>query len=172
MKVLVAGLGLLAALALLVLLVGWLLPVRHRVSGQAEIPASPESVYATIEDVERYPTWRAKVRKVEHVVTEAAVRSYREFSDGGAILYVVDEAQPSRRRVTRIADDRLPFGGTWTFELAPTANGTAVHITEDGAVYHPLFRFMSTFVFSQHATIDGYLTDLGRKFGAVVLITR
>ena len=43
-------------------------------------------------------------------------------------------------------------------------------ITEDGEVYHPLYRFMSRFVFGHTTTIDRYLTDLGRKLGHPVEI--
>ena len=65
----------------------------------------------------------------------------------------------------------MPFGGTWTYELTPTAGGTSLRITEDGEVYNPVFRFMSRFVFTHHATIDTYLTDMGKRLGAVPVIT-
>ena len=53
--------------------------------------------------------------------------------------------------------------------MAHVAGGTALRITEDGEVYNPLFRFMSQFVFGHHATVDTFLTDLGRKFGSVTV---
>lgn len=174
MKPVLVVFGILVVVALLIVLVGWSLPVRHRVSRQATFAASPDAVYAVIADVEQFPAWRSKVTRVEIVASATGARSFREFGDDGAILYVVDEAVPGRRLVTRIADDSLPFGGTWTFELAPVANaanGTTLRITEDGAVYNPVFRFVSKFIISQHATIDGYLADLGRKFGTIVVIS-
>ena len=171
MKIVLIVLGTLVAIVVIVVVVGWSLPVKHRASRQAtNLTAAPESLYATITSVEAFPTWRSKVASVARVATPTGARSYRETGDDGVILYIVDEEVPSRRLVTRIADPSLPFGGTWTFELSPSASGTTVRITEDGEVYNPVYRFMSTYLLGHHATIDTYLTDLGRKFGATVAI--
>jgi hypothetical protein len=67
--------------------------------------------------------------------------------------------------VTRIIDEGMPFGGSWTYELSDSDGGTEVRITEDGVVYNPIFRFVSRFVMGHHGTMDGYLTNLGRKLG-------
>jgi len=68
--------------------------------------------------------------------------------------------------VTRIADDSLPFGGSWTYELFPSGEGTEVRITERGEVRNPIFRALSTFVFGHTVTLDRYLADLQRRAGA------
>ncbi len=170
MRIVAIALGVLVAFVLLVLVIGWLQPVRHRASRQATFALPPDSVYAAIADVERYPAWRSKLKSVELVARDSADRSYREVSADGAILYVVEEAVLGRRYVTRIADNSLPFGGTWTFELTRTAAGTTLRITEDGEVYNPIFRFVSRFVLSHHTAIDTYLMDVGRKFGTAVVI--
>ena len=164
MKIALVVLGTLAALVLVVVLIGWSLPVAHRASREASYAASPDAVYAAITRVEDFPRWRSKVESVE-IVPSATGRSYRESGGDGAILYVVDVEEPGRRLVTRIADRSLPFGGRWTFDIAPSAGGATLRITEDGEVYNPLFRFMSRFVFGHHATIDAYLADLGKKLG-------
>ena len=62
--------------------------------------------------------------------------------------------------VARIADPKLPFGGTWTYRIAPAAGGSDLTITEDGEVYNVFFRFMSRFVFGHHATMDGFIKHL------------
>jgi hypothetical protein len=72
----------------------------------------------------------------------------------------VTERQPPRRLVTRIADQSLPFGGTWTYELTPAGSGTRLTITEHGTVFNPVFRFMSRFVFGHAATIERFLKDI------------
>lgn len=171
MKIAPFVLGTIALLALVIAVVGWSLPVRHRASRQATYAATPEAVYAAITTVEDFPAWRSGITKVEIVDTGAGARSFREISDDGPILYVVEEAVPSRRLVTRIADRSLPFGGTWSYELTPAPSGTTLRITEDGEVYNPIFRFMSRFVFTHHATIDTYLKDLGKRFGSTPAIT-
>ena len=74
-------------------------------------------------------------------------------------LYFEKMERPSLL-VTRIADPKLPFGGTWTYRLAPAAGGTQVTITEDGEVYNPFFRFMSRFVFGYQATLNEFAKNL------------
>jgi len=79
------------------------------------------------------------------------------------------ESIPPARLVTKIAD-KLPYGGMWTYELAPDGPGTSLRITEDGEVYNPIFRFVSRFVMGHTATIDASLRDLGKKLGEDVKI--
>lgn len=53
---------------------------------------------------------------------EGPVR-WRETGRDGTITYEVDAAEPPRRLVIRIADPKLPFGGTWTYVLEPDGGG-------------------------------------------------
>jgi hypothetical protein len=170
MKIALIVLATLLGLVVLVALVGWSLPVKHRASRQASFTASPDAVYAVISAPRDFPSWRSKVKSVEMLPDNEHHLSFREVGDDGSILYVVDEAIPSRRLVTRIADRSLPFGGTWTYELTPAGTGTTLRITEDGEVYNVIFRIVSKFVFGHDATIDAYLRDLGRRLGQDVTI--
>ena len=137
----------------------------------AAYSATPDSIFAIITNASAFPKWRSKITSVENVKSTDSSWSYREKGSDGDVLYVVEQAVPGQRLVTRIADKSLPFGGTWTYEITPSIAGVWLRITEDGEVYNPFFRFMSRFVFGQHATIDTYLTDLGRKLGQPVAIT-
>ena len=67
---------------------------------------------------------------------------------------------PLVRKVTRVADPELPYGGTWTFELEPEGSGTRLTITERGQIHNPIFRVIARFVFGYAATIEGYLDEL------------
>jgi polyketide cyclase/dehydrase/lipid transport protein len=160
----------LVALIVVVIGIGYALPTKHHASRAAHYPVSPAALFATITDVERYPTWRSDVTQVEVVSRDTAATSFRELGRNGAILYEIKRREPGRLFVTRIADPNLPFGGTWTYELSPAPEGTSLRITEDGEVRNPVFRFVSRFVLGQTATIDRYLTDLGRHVGATPAI--
>lgn len=71
----------------------------------------------------------------------------------------------------RFPDGGLPFGGTWTFEIAPAATGGSdLRVREDGEIYNVIFRFMARFFFGYTASIEGYLRDLGTKFHQSVAI--
>ena len=90
---------------------------------------------------------------------------WREHTRQDAITFERINAEQPTRLVTRIADETLPFGGTWTWTLSPDPGGTRVTITERGYVTNPIFRFMSRFVFGHHATQSDFLRALGRRFG-------
>jgi hypothetical protein len=77
----------------------------------------------------------------------------------------VIESDPPRRQVTRVKDTEKMFGGTWTITVTPTATGGTLTITEDGWVGNPIFRFVSRYVMGHHATIDGMLKEVAKKFG-------
>ena len=106
-----------------------------------------------------FPKWRSDVEGIE-VTARTPRLQWRERGSNGTITYELQENDPPRRLVTRITDRTLPFGGTWTFTLEPSGDGTKLTITENGEVYNPLFRVMSRFVFGHTATIDRYLLDL------------
>ena len=78
------------------------------------------------------------------------------------------EEVPPSRLVTRIADEELPFGGSWTFELRPDGAGTLLTITERGFVKNVIFRALARYVFTHHRTLEQYLRTLGRRFGVEV----
>lgn len=75
------------------------------------------------------------------------------------------ESVPHQKLVRKIADPKMPFGGTWTFELADSDGGGCVlTVTENGEVYNVIFRAVSK-LFDMHSTIDGFMKALGKKLG-------
>jgi hypothetical protein len=155
----------LVLLGLIIVAIGALLPRSHVASRSAVIRQPSEVLFATLRDFAAHPSWRQGVKSIEILPPRDGHTTYREISRHGAITYVVIEEVAPRSLVTKIADENLPFGGTWTIELLPVGNATTVRITERGEVKSPVFRFMARFVFGHTATIDGYLRDLGKKFG-------
>jgi uncharacterized protein YndB with AHSA1/START domain len=188
--------GVLVLLVAVIVVIGMLLPQNHVAARTVRVRQTPEQVFAIISDVEKVPTWRADVTRVEILPADEGRMMFREHGSD-AVTYRVETSEPPRRRVVRIADANLPYGGTWTYEVTPAAPAvtassvgaaspapasgaradaeaaaltplTQITITERGEVYNPIFRFMSRFVFSHHATIDAYLTALGKKLGESV----
>jgi len=152
---------LIAIAALVVFVVGYRLPVQHTASGEREFAASPGRAFGEIANPSEYSRWRSGVQRVEMLPPDSTGRRrFREISLSDEITYEIEQQIPDRLFVTRIADENLPYGGTWTFELEPTQTGTLVRITEDGEVRNPIFRFVSKYVIGQTRGINKYLDDL------------
>jgi hypothetical protein len=164
MRYALISVGAVVVLALIVVAVGYALPVKHRGQASTTFRATPEAVFALITNVEAFPTWRSGLKVAERIPSTDGRTRFRETSGDGAITFVIESVEPSRRLVTRIDDKSLAFGGTWTYELSPTTDGrTTLRITEDGEIYNPIFRFVSRFLMGYDRTINTYLTDVGKK---------
>ncbi|HTS62040.1 MAG TPA: hypothetical protein VMH28_08435 [Candidatus Acidoferrales bacterium] len=157
-------LGALVAVVAVAAVIGAMLPRAHRVSRRARFRQTPEALYAVLAGP---PDWRSDVKEFGSLPARDGRQQWWETSRGQRITYELLEDSPPVRRVTRIADKNLPFGGTWTLEIAREADGAVLRITEDGEVHNVIFRFMARFVFGYTGSIDGFLRDLGRKFGQV-----
>lgn len=168
MKIALIVLAVLAGLVLLMYLIGAALPRTHSATSFANYTASPEEVWKAITDWRSLPDWRPEVTAVEEFRDDQGREGWIERTRFGPMPLVVERSEAPRLFVGRIADDRLPFGGTWTYRLEPTATGTRLSITEDGEVKSPMFRFMSKFLFGHHRTMNGYLVALGKRFDETV----
>jgi uncharacterized protein YndB with AHSA1/START domain len=156
-----------AALVVVAVVVGLLLPRNHHASREEVVAAAPQTVWDAITGIERFPSWRKDIKHVQRLPDQDGRRMWSEDGASGKLTFVIDHAEAPRLLVTRLADPKLPFGGTWTYELAAVPNGTRVRITEDGEIYNPLFRFMARYIFGHEGTIASYLAALQAKFGSI-----
>ena len=168
MKWVLIAVAALFVLVALMALVGALLPKGHVASVRARFRAAPEAVFRVISDYARYGEWRSDVKSIDSLPPRDGHAMFRENGKHGAITFEVMESTAPSRMKLRIADEKLPFGGSWTYALEPSSEGSSLTITEDGEVYNPLFRFLSKFVFGQTGTIVSYLNALGKKLGEEV----
>jgi hypothetical protein len=121
-------------------LIGYFLPVAHEASRSAEFNKPPDQVFALIADPATYKGWwdRAEVK------TE-----------------VVERVPPSKL-VTKIIGE-TQFGGTWTFDIVSTPNGSRMTITERGEIYNVVFRTLAKYVFGYTSTMDACLAAAQKK---------
>lgn len=138
--------------------VGAMLPVEHRASVSASLPAAPDTVWSRIDRIDRWPEWRdAEVREL---TDESAV-----VTEGGETLRYRIERPAERTLVTTIDTPDLPFGGRWIWTVTPSADGgSTVTIVEEGEVYAPIFRFVSRFVIGHDATLRAVMAQLEASF--------
>jgi hypothetical protein len=148
------------AVVALVYLIGYFMPVNHKATHVVRLSAPREAVWKAITDFEGSTTWRRGIKNI--LITDQ--KHWTEISDNGTIHFEATVFDPPKVFVSRITNDDLPFGGTWTYELVPAGNETRLTITEDGSVYNPVFRFMSKYIFGHEATLRNYGADLKKKF--------
>jgi hypothetical protein len=160
----IAG-GLIGLVALMAL-IGLALPRAHVAARRAVLARPPEAVWAALVDLDAQPRWRRGLQKLERLDE----RRFRETSRQGAITFELVEERPRELRITRIADDALPFGGRWIYELAPDGGGTRLTITEDGFIKNPVFRFLARTVFSTSATLEAFLRELAAHLGVAAAV--
>ncbi len=156
--------GALACLVLLVAIVGVFLPKGHSVSRTMRISKPPEAVWAVITDYAAMPSWRTGLAKIERLPDRGGRPVWKETLDDLELPLEDTLVDPPRKLVRRIADPDLPFGGTWTYELAASPGGSTLTITEDGEIYNPLFRVVSRFT-DPTGSIVVFLTALANKLG-------
>jgi hypothetical protein len=159
-----------AAPLLAIVIVGALLPRAHVASRTVTLSQPPEAVWAVITGP---PTWRADIHSYQELSPRDGYRRWRETDKHNrTITYEAKEetiflgAASQSRLTTRIADTNLPFGGTWTIDVARAGTGSQVTITENGEVYNPVFRFVSRYIIGHTASIDAYLNALQAKLKA------
>jgi hypothetical protein len=133
MRWMVYGAGALALAIALVAVAGTMLPKKHRAARTARIALPPDALFRLLTEI--------------------------RFGD---VPVRVERQEPPSLLVTRIDGKDLPYGGTWTYTIAPAPGGSDLTITEDGEVYNVVFRFMSRFVFGHYATMDAFLDHLKR----------
>lgn len=154
----VAAVPLVGAVA--VVAIGALLPRDHVAAAEALVSAPPERVAAIVREVEAQPKWRKSIRSIEVLEPSDRGLRYVERSDDGAIAFDFAEEEQGRRFRSTIADPTLPFGGSWSIDVAPKRGGSLVRIEERGFVRNPVYRFFSALVFGHDRTVKSYLSDL------------
>jgi uncharacterized protein YndB with AHSA1/START domain len=152
-----------AAVVILVIAIGLMLPRDHTATRTADVSVPPDQVWAVITDVASYPKWRPDVKRIESLPLADGHASWREIRRSDSIAYETVESIPPTRFVTRIADRGLPFGGEWSIGLAPLSSGTRITIIERGQIYNLLYRVLSHFVLGYTTTMDAYLHALQRR---------
>jgi uncharacterized protein YndB with AHSA1/START domain len=147
----------------LVALVGWRLPQSHIASRQARLPVPPDVVWQTITNVDAFPQWRKDIKRVERLPDRNGYPVWVEHGGSDAMTLAIERSEPPRLLVVRIADEKAPFGGTWTYRIESAPGGSVLTITEHGEIYNPIFRFVARHVLGYEGTLNKYLAELTRK---------
>jgi uncharacterized protein YndB with AHSA1/START domain len=163
--VLFSLLGLVALIGLAALvfqIAGSRLPREHRASVTVTLAASREAVWAAIMNYAAMPQWWPAVKSVRfEKLPDGTELTWNKDSHGKEIAFRTGESRVNERLVRVIVGNDLPFGGTWTFDLADAGNGTTrLTITEDGFINPPIFRAVAQWFLGLDATMRDCVTHL------------
>ena len=145
---------------------GAMIAKEHTATSTIMLRASPASVWAALQEWQRFPEWRKDLKSVEAFTSPDGKSGWVEFSEWGRMPLVVERSETERCWSVRILDEGLPFGGTWTHRLQPLPNGgTQLVTTEAGHIKPAFFRLLAKFVFGYHKTLNDSQRALASKFG-------
>jgi hypothetical protein len=164
--------GALVGLVALLATVGAFVPRRHVATCAVRLRAKPQEAWDVVSDFAAWPSWAPDVRAMDRLPDRDGRAAWRMSSRQGAIATEVLVWTPPERIVTRICDDSLPFGGSWSWEIEATPEGSRVAITEDGEIKNLVFRAMARFLFGYHATQDKFLRALAARLGETATVER
>ena len=154
-------------LAALVIAFGSTLPATHAFGRAVEIPASPESVFAVLNDIETLPAWSKRILRVEPLPARDGHPTWRQtFAAKRAASLEVFESAAPRRVAWRLADLGGPYRGTWEFTIDATADGSRVTLVERAAIGNAVSRFLAHFSAGSSAFAEDHLRDLAAHLGA------
>ena len=164
MRFVVLALAIVAALLLLVFACGSMLPESHVATRSIHLSKSQEEVWLTVSDFAHYASWAPGVTGTQRLPNQNGHPVWI-IQGRWPMTLALDEVETPRQMVQRITDPKLPFGGSWTWDLSRENGGTRIVVTEHGVIRPPLFRLLSRYVFGYDATMDAYLRALARHFG-------
>lgn len=131
------GLGLVGVYAF-----GLSVPAEHHVAVRTHVDVPPNEVQSLLVDFPRRPEWRPYVTRIGRVDdTPQGQPVWRELDRGGDRFdFTVVAVGPGEVVLATARPDDIGIRATWTWTIAPENGGTAITLTEDGAVDNPFFR--------------------------------
>jgi hypothetical protein len=89
--------GVIVALLVMIVVIGYALPVKHRAVGETTVKATPDVLFALITNVEAFSGWRSGVTSVEVTRPTDGRTRFREISGHDTVAYIIESLDPDRR---------------------------------------------------------------------------
>lgn len=162
--------GIVVSLAVVVFVIGALLPARHTFTRSVRLRQSPEAVFTVLADVAGLAKWSRNVQKVELLTPIDGHEATRQTFRGGMTMTIVtSESVRPARLVRTMSAGGGPFSGSWSYDLNPADGGCLVALTEQGEYHSTPFRVLAR-VFGLTKYADEHLQDLAAKCGETAVI--
>lgn len=165
----VAGLiALIILFFVLAAVLGSSIPKDHIIRGEITLTASPERVFAVLDDIATYPAW-SKNTSVEKLPDRDARPTWRFRQGRNAFIITIPERTPPTLLKHVIADENQFFSGSWTMDLIPTGSGTSpgtkLTLTEHGTINAAIPRFFMKYFADPGMYLKAHLSGLAKHLG-------
>jgi hypothetical protein len=141
------------------------LPREHVATSSITLVAPTDTVFKVVRNVGAQKEWWPSLRSVERITGTSKESWRQDMGPSGTIEIEIDNVVSGRSMEANILNaEEQGWGGTWYYEVRPSASGTEVVITEEGWIDSPVFRTIMKFR-GKHRTLDSYLIALGGHFG-------
>jgi len=158
---LAVGLGIPAVTA-----VGQFLPERFMVFKSQSFDQTAQRVWDVVTDIERYPTWKPGVERVELLgETEYGDFQWREYyRNKKPMTFRIGKVMPKNNIIEiRVYKSEAPVQGAWVYRVSNHEGKGILHLKQFAVVKHPFFRFETRFIRGQMADVDAMLSAVERR---------
>jgi hypothetical protein len=154
-----------AALFLLVQLIGRLLPEQYRVQHGDIIDAVPGTVWTILVNHTREKDWRSDLIEIDRVTGKGPQPVWREKRRDGTILMLkTTESDPPQKLVREIIEHK-DYGGKITYEIqsVPDRPVSRLTVTEEMTVRRPWRRVKVHLLSSKSARVKQFVHDVKQR---------
>ncbi len=142
------ALGVIAAVIIVPVIIGLLLPERSVGQVKVVFRKSPEDVWTALSDFEKHPMTGKMMKGVERLPDENGLATWVEdMGHGEKITVTTVECEQPTRVVREMSSASAPMTSRWEYDLEPVDVGCRVTLSGEtyirrGNWIAPIFRFM------------------------------
>lgn len=162
----IVGLSL-VGLAVVVTVVGALMPRAHVATSEITLKQPIDTVYRALRDIGGMKAWWTDLKVSERVGGVPGERWKQEASGFAMQIDIVDDTPPAGFTTKIVEEKGAAFGGVWRYRFTAVPGGTTVTVTEDGWIGPPPFRVIAT-LRGLHQSMDAVLVSLAKHYGESV----
>jgi uncharacterized protein YndB with AHSA1/START domain len=170
MKILFRFILILIVLAVAAYLYARSIPAHQTHTRTTTLKQPPEAIFALLTDLPNFPTWNRSMVKIEMLPPVDGKEATRQTFKGNMQMTIItSESTPPKHLVRSMGDIGGTFEGSWTYDIAPTADGSEIVLTEQATMNNPFFRLMVK-LFSPTKYMDEHLEGMAKHFGETAVI--
>lgn len=137
----------------------------HIISISFEVPASVDNVWERITDWNKFPEWRDNLKSVEAIPDSQGFPRWKEINrNGNEQRFMFTTMSKPHRTVIQMLNDNRAYKGRWTIGVFAEKDHSIVTVVEEGKIFNPILRVITTKILNRDATIYGYKKSLISSF--------